>query len=218
MKKERLHPLFDIRRLPMDLARLVCAVLIPILRVKKITPEGEKCKARLKGGAIIAANHTSFADPFIAGVTFWYRRVFFLVAEVVLKNPVAAFFLKGVGTVKIDRNATDIEAITRSVTLLKKGYTLLVFPQGGITGNDSVDALKSGSVLMAIRAGVPIQPIHIEPRAHWYNRRTVVIGNLIDPKSFTAKKMPSTADIANITAALSDEMNRCKEANKQKEN
>lgn len=202
----------------MDAARIVCAVLIPILRIKKITPEGEKYKGRLSDGAIIAANHTSFADPFIVGVTFWYRRIFFLVAEVVLKNPVIAFLLKGVGTVKIDRNATDIEAVTKSVNLLKQGYPLLVFPQGGITDNDNVDALKSGSVLMAMRAGVPIIPIHIGQRAHWYNSLTVVIGEPVDPKSYTTKKMPSTADIATVTAALSQEMNRCKKANTQKEN
>ena len=66
---------------------------------------------------------------------------------------------------------------------------------------------------MALRAGVPIVPMHIMSRPRWYNRRTVVIGQTINPTDYCSKKMPSTADIKNITDALLAELNRCKSAN-----
>lgn len=212
-EKKPTHPLFSFKYIPMDMARLVCSVLVPILRIKKRTPEGEKYTERIKGGAIIAANHTSFADPFVVGVSMWYRRLYFLVAEVVMKGKLRPILLKGVGAIEIDRNATDIEAINKSVQKLKEGFLLTVFPQGEIHRADDIDAIKSGAVLMAIRAGVPIIPMHILPRKKWYNMRTVVIGNTIDPKQFCAKKFPSTLDIKNISDALIEELCRCKSAN-----
>ena len=215
MKKENKntgHSFFRLKHLSMDLARLVCIPLPLLMRIKRRTPEGEKYTAKITGGAIITANHTSFSDPFIVGVTFWYRRLFFLVAEIVMKGKLRSSLLKGVGAIKIDRNSTDIEAITKSVDVLKEGYLLTVFPQGGINTNDDFDTVKSGAVLMALRAGVPIVPMHIMPRKRWYGTRTVVIGNSINPKDF-CKKFPSTADIKNITDMLANELNRCKNAN-----
>ena len=206
------HSFFKFSHIPMDAARLVCLPLLLLMRIKRRTPEGEKYKTKLKGGAIVTANHTSFTDPFIVGVTFWYRRLFFLVAEIVMKGKLRSTLLKGVGAIKIDRNGTDIEAITKSVDVLKNGYLLTVFPQGGINSDDTIDNVKSGAVLMALRADVPIIPMHIMPRKKWYGSRTVVIGNAINPKDF-CKKFPSTADIQNVTDMLANELNRCKNAN-----
>ena len=122
--------LFDLRRLPQDMARLVCACLVPLYRMKRLTPEGEKYRGFLRGGAVVAANHSSFQDPFVVGVTFWYRRMFFLVAEIVMVGWLRRLLLKGVGAVEIDRNGADIEAIRKSVDILKRGHLLTVFPQG----------------------------------------------------------------------------------------
>lgn len=209
-EKEKAHKLFSFKHFPMDLARIVCIPLIPILRIKRRTLNGEKYRAKIKGGAIIAANHTSFLDPFVVGVTFWYRRLHFLVAEIVMGGKLRSALLRGVGAIKIDRNTADIEAITKSVNKLKEGFLLSVFPQGQINRDDKLETVKSGAVLMAIRANVPIIPIHISPRKHWYNMRTVVIGNTVYPKEICKKAFPNAQDIEAITAILSDELNRCK--------
>lgn len=206
-KKARL---FDIRRLPQDIARLVCLPLILWYRMQRLTPEGGKYTGKLRGGAIVAANHTAFTDPFSAGVAFWYRRMFFLVAEIVMQGKLRRALLRGVGAVEIDRNSADIEAIKKSVAILKSGRVLTVFPQGGITAGDELGALKSGAVLMALQADVPIVPMHIVPKKKWYHRRRVIIGTTLYPKAMVTKKIPSTADINRITDALMEEMNRCR--------
>ncbi len=208
-KNPKKAKLFDIKLLPMDIARLVCACLILIFRIKRITPEGKKYCEKLEGGAIIASNHTSFKDPFTVGVTFWYRRVYFLIAEIVMGGKLRSALLRGVGGIKVERSITDIEAVKKSVKVLKQGRVLTVFPQGGIVKQDDVEAIKSGAVLMALQAGVPIIPMHICPKAHWYNRSQVVIGDTVYPNQICKKKMPTVNDIKEITDILMAEMQRC---------
>lgn len=200
------------KQLAMDMARVVCSVLIPIFRMKRLTPDGEKYKEKLKGGAIIAANHTSFLDPFIVGVTFWYRRMHMLVAEIVMGGKFRSMLLRGVGGIKIDRNIADLEAIKQAVEVLKGGRLLAIFPQGGINEQDDVNSIKSGAVFMALRASVPIIPMYIRPKKHWYDRRTVVIGETVYPNKLCSKKMPSTADIEAITKVLAENLAKCKNA------
>ncbi len=205
--KERTR--FGLKYLPMDMARLVCSPLLLFYRMKRITPTGEPYKGKIRGGAVLAANHTSFSDPFLVGVSVWYRRMYFLAAEVVMQPKFRAWLLRGVGAIKIDRNATDIDAIRQSVSVLKQGHLLAIFPQGQIEKEDQMQTLKSGVTLLAMQAGVPIVPIHLLPAKHWYSRRVAVIGEQLDPKAIIQKKFPSTADIEMVTAKLLEEMNRC---------
>ena len=207
--KNKNKRLFDLRLLPMDIARLVCLPLIPYYRMKRLKPDGTKYTGRIRGGAILAANHTSFADPFLVGVSVWYRRLFFLAAETVMTGKLRTWMLKGVGAIRIDRHSADIEAIRKCVAVLKKGHLLSVFPQGGISREEHINSLKSGAVLIAMQAGVPVIPLHICPKKHWYSRRVVVIGDAIDPKNYIKNKFPSTKDIEQISNVLMEGMNRC---------
>lgn len=207
--KSKTPRLFNPKRIPMDIARLVCTPLLLLYRVKKQTPEGAKHTEHIRGGAILAANHNSFSDPFIVGVSFWYRRTFFLAAEAVMKGKLRSWLLSGVGAIKIDRNETDITAIRKSVNVLKQGHTLMIFPQGSIKDDDQVTTLKSGAILIALQAGVPIIPIHIHPKKHWYSRRVVTIGNTVYPQNHIQNKFPSTKDIEHVTQILMEEMNHC---------
>lgn len=209
MHKPRKARLFSWKHLPMDLGRLVCVPLLLLYRMKRLTPEGKPYKEHIRGGGIIAANHSGFSDPFLVGVAVWYRRLHFLAAEVVMQGKLRSWLLRGVGAIKIDRNATDIEAIRKTVDVLKQGRLVSVFPQGGIAREEEVTTLKSGAVLMALQAQVPIIPIHIQPKAHWYSRRVVVIGKTVNPRELIGKKFPSTADIEEVSRILLEEMNRC---------
>ena len=127
-----------------------------------------------------------------------------------MKGKLRSWLLKGVGAIRIDRGQTDINAIRRTVEVLKDGRLVSVFPQGGISSEEEVKTLKAGAVLMALQAEVPIIPMYICPRKHWYSRRVVVIGNAINPKELIAKKFPSTVDIERVSQVLLEEMNRCK--------
>lgn len=211
MKEEKKNNIF--RRIWLWIAyeasRLLYVILLVPYRPKLITPEGKRFKGPLKGGAILAANHTTFSDPFVVGTAFWNRQMNFFTADVVMATKTRETLLKAAGAIKVNRSITDIEAVRSAVQVLKKGRLLLIFPEGSVQKVGDVQALKSGAALMATQAGVPIIPLFICYTARWYQRRKVVVGNPIDPKTICARKIPSTADIQNITDALFAEMRRC---------
>ncbi len=198
--------LFDIKSFPMDLSRLVSIPIWAWFRVKKFTPQGTPYKEKIRGGAVIAANHTSMADPFLVSGTFWYRRVHFLAAESVMGGKLQSTLLRGAGAIGIDRHGADIEAINRSVEILQNGRLLAVFPQGSIHREEGLSSLKSGITLIAIRADVPIIPMMTLPKKHWYNRTKVIVGESIIPRSHIRGPFPSMQDIEGITDLLAQRM------------
>lgn len=208
MKKNK-GTIFSLKFLPMDIGRVVSSVTLLLFPLKKIYLS-DKCKW-FRGGALIAANHSSFRDPFLVGGIFWYRRTFFLAAEVLMKNKIIALLLKGMGCIKIDRNICDINAIKKTIDYLNDEKLVTVFPQGGIQ-NEDTEALKSGIVLMALKSKKPIIPIYISFPGI-FRRGCAVIGEPIDVGS-----VPSMRAIGEATEKLQLAMEECKEyLNKRRE-
>lgn len=209
-KTSKKSKLFELRLFPMDTARFFMMLMFPFMRVQKLGLDGKRYKTDLKGGAILAANHTGFSDPLTIGSAFWFRRVYFLAAEALMKNKFIAFWLKQAGCIKIDRNTTDIEAIRNSVSVLKDRKLLLLFPQGQIVQDDSNDKLKSGAVLMALQANVPIIPMYSSKRSHKFGFRRIIIGEPFYCSQHCKKKLPSVAETEQISDLLSQKINECK--------
>lgn len=201
--------LFDIKKLPLDAARLTIIPTLSLLyRIKKLKTENQKYKELVRGGAIIASNHITVSDALLVATTFWYRRMYYFVAEIVMSNKIKSFLMRHAGAIKVDRYSFDIEAINKSVDVLRQGHLLAIFPQGGVKHTQDVQEIKSGAVLMALRAEVPIIPMYIEKRKHWYKRTKVYIGDPMFPCDYVKGKFPTSSDIEKITSDLMDRMNK----------
>ena len=191
-----------------EASRILYVILLVPYRPLLLTAEGKRYKGTLKGGAILAANHTTFSDPFVVGAAFWYRRMNFFTADAVMATKTRERLLKAAGAIKVNRDITDIEAVRESVEVLKKGRLLLIFPEGGVQAVGQVQPIKSGAALMALQAGVPIIPVCICYAPRWYNRRRGIVGNPIDPKVLCSHKIPTASDIETISRTLQEEMRR----------
>ena len=205
MKKKR------VCYLPMDMARIVSSVTLLFYRQRRLTLDGKPYKGRIVGGGIVAANHTAFSDPFVLGGTFWRRRMYFLAAENVMGGKLRSWLLRGVGCIRIDRNQSDIGAIRQSVEVLKRGKLLAIFPQGQI-GDMSQTQIKSGTVLIALQAKAPVIPVYVHYPAKKWGRVTVVVGEPLHCHELCNKRMPSLAEIDELSNQLSERMNQCREA------
>lgn len=209
MEKQKKHKIFRIDKLPMDLARALMLVMIPFYRIRRVYIGSEEKVKAVKGGVILAANHSSFRDPFVISAAFWKRRVFYVVAEVVMNRPVRNIFLSGAGCIRIDRNITDTKAIKDCVAVLKEGFALELFPQGAI-GEDE-NSFKSGISLIASLAKVPILPMFVAKRKSIFHRQVLVIGDPFYCSDYCDKKLPSVQDLEMITEKLFEKYEECRQ-------
>lgn len=205
---------FELRRLPMDFGRFCCMVARVFLPMRKLHVSGKPYRGAPKGAAVLVSNHVGKLDPLLIDIFFWSRRVFFLASETVMSHRVTGWLLKGMGCIKIDRYHADLEAIRTSVELLRQGHLLGIFPQGSI--QEGIGEVKSGMALIALRADVPIIPMYTEKRAHWYSRRTLVIGDSIDCRAFCGGKLPSLADMERLSDEVTRRMLLCRETFEQR--
>lgn len=213
MSQSRDKNFFDIKRLPMDMARIVCIPLLLIFRMKRIDTNGNKYKEMPKGAAVIASNHTGFLDPFLTGVCFYKRRMYFLASEEVMGPKFRAFLLGGVGCIKIDRKRFDLAGIKTAVNVLKKKKSLLtIYPQGSIQKDEELKQVKNGAALIALQSGSPIIPVYIPKKDNFFSRRIAVVGDMIDTTALCTKKMPSMQDIENVSIKMLEGLNNCQKA------
>ena len=112
------------------------------------------------GGLIIAANHQSYGDPFWVAQPV-KRPIRFLAWSEAFSWPVVgtAITLLGSWPLHVEGNPA---AIRRSLTWLREGGIIMIFPEGGRGLPDgSMVRMKGGAVRMALEAGVPILPVTI---------------------------------------------------------
>ena len=153
-------PAIHIKFLPIDIPRAAVGLIGGIIfRPKKIYIS-DKRPSR-KGGALVIANHYSYSDPLILGISM-NRRMYYLAGELAMGKGLKTLGLKGCGCIGIDRNISDLDGIKRAVNVMKRGHYLLMFPQGRLHREEEMTELKSGAILMAWQANVPILPVYVK--------------------------------------------------------
>ena len=129
--------------------------------------EGRELLNAFKGGAIIIANHSSHFDTPVALST--------LPARIRDKTLVAAaadkfygsrkkrtwWYSLFHGTFPVHRGG-GTKQLEYPLSLLKRGWSILIYPEGGRSKSGQVQKFKHGPAIMAMQAGVPVIPIYIE--------------------------------------------------------
>lgn len=111
-----------------------------------------------EGPLVAVANHESFLDPFVVGVTLIKRPpMTFLAAPWLFKIPVVAGFIRGVGAVPAYGEGKEVTALRNAIRILKEGGSMALFPQGGIDR----EGMSGGAVFMGLKSGAPILPMRI---------------------------------------------------------
>ena len=113
------------------------------------------------GGALIVANHQSYADiPLLAAAC--PRHLSFLARKSLQRSDALAFIMRECGAVQIERGVNDRAALREMVERLSRGGLMAIFPEGTRTEDGTVGEFKGGALLAARKAGVPIIPAAIQ--------------------------------------------------------
>lgn len=121
------------------------------------TIHGEENVPR-QGPLIVASNHRRFFDPVFVCMAI-PRRVQWMAKKELYVFGLRKFF-RFLGTFPVDRQGGGRAAVRAGLSFLSDGWTLGIFPEGTRGGEETRQA-KSGVVMLAVRSGSQILPVHI---------------------------------------------------------
>jgi 1-acyl-sn-glycerol-3-phosphate acyltransferase len=113
------------------------------------------------GGVLLVANHTSYADPPIAGPTC-PRPVNFMAKADLFRIPVLAGFIRRTHAFPVNRGGADQHALRHAVRLLKNGEVLLIFPEGTRSPDGRLQPFEAGAAFIALASEAQVIPMAID--------------------------------------------------------
>lgn len=117
---------------------------------------------------LIIANHESFLDGLLLGVTLPLNPVF-VVHTGVTKSPLFRLVLSLVDYLAVD--PTNPMAMKSIVKLLESGRPVVIFPEGRITPTGSLMKVYDGPAFVAAKTGAEILPVRLDgPARSWFAR------------------------------------------------
>jgi len=140
-----------------------------------------------QGGVIIMSNHISAFDPPLLAAIF-SRPVRFMAKKELFENPIIRFVLFLADAFPVDRSKNDITAVKKALSVIKDQEVLGLFPEGTRRPEGKLGSPKSGSVMLAIKSGVPILPVGIK-NIKTKGRITINIGNAFTLDQFAKKRL-----------------------------
>jgi 1-acyl-sn-glycerol-3-phosphate acyltransferase len=112
-----------------------------------------------EGPMIVASNHSQYADPVLVCVAV-PRRLQWMAKKQLFAFPFRRFF-EFIGSFPVDREAGGRGAIRAALAFLAEGWALGIFPEGTHKGGGTSREAKSGVVVLAVRSGASVLPVHV---------------------------------------------------------
>lgn len=158
-----------------------------------------------EGPALIASNHQSFLDPPLIGNL--YRDEIVYLARKTLFTATSQWVLARLNAIPVDQERPDMGSLKTIIRKLKQGQRVLIFPEGSRTLDGKIGEAAPGIGLVAVKSGVPIQPVRISgaheamPRGSFrirFARITVFIGPpiILSPEELASKSKSDYEHVA----------------------
>ena len=112
-----------------------------------------------EGPVLVASNHQSFLDPPLIGNLYKDEMVY--LARKTLFNSVTRWLYSQWNAIPVDQDRPDMASLKTIIRKLKEGHRVLVFPEGSRTLDGNLGEAAPGIGLIAVKSGVPIQPVRI---------------------------------------------------------
>ena len=181
---------------------------ITLLIPTKVIGKKNLPKTKKDGGYILTSNHYSNFDVILLDIKLG-KKIYYLAKKELFKNKFISWFLCKLGGIKIDRESNDISAIKNSLQTLKNKKVLGIFPEGTRNKGEDTAAMqeaKSGAIVIASKAGVPIIPAAIYRRPKFFRSNKILIGEPFYVQGANPKKL-TKEEIEENTTKLAEIMN-----------
>ncbi len=168
-----------------------------------------------KGPVLVVGNHLSIGDPPLVATKIKLTCVI-MAKEDLFKHAWSRFWVKNFGAFPVRREGINRQTLEEAEAWLKKGVSLIMFPEGHRSPDATLQPALPGAAVLAARLGVPILPVALTGTealnrlGHAFFHRTHVlltIGKPFLPKTTGARltkeqRNALTRDIMGHIAAL----------------
>jgi len=113
------------------------------------------------GGVILAINHMSHLDTPVLFVNPRRPDITALVTTKYMEIPLIKWFTETGEGIWINRDIADFTAIRKAAEALERGLALGIAPEGTRSQDAHLHTGKPGTIMLAIKSGVPIVPVGI---------------------------------------------------------
>ena len=188
-----------------DFVKITGALPAWLLLRPKIITTGKSKPQKIKGGALIVANHISFLDPISVLLAFWRRRIRFLATKDLYKGRFMRFMFRNIHCIMVDKENFSVDTLHTAVEALQSGQLVAIFPEGKVNLDDTSHILpfKTGAVMMANQGNAPIIPVCLIPKKHKFSRQVIVMGESIRIQDICGEN-PPYRELKKVSVYLRD--------------
>ena len=157
------------------------AWLVKILfGIRVLNPENEPDE----GGYLACGNHVSATDAIVVAYAFKKNQAHLMAKKELFKIPFLRGLIKMLGAFPVDRGSADVGAIKKSISMIKEGKCVALFPQGHRYPevDPRTTPVKNGAGLIVSRAECDVVPVYIlrkNNRARLFRKSYIIIGDRI---------------------------------------
>ena len=128
----------------------------------RVTVHGEENVPKDRGVLFISNHQGNFDIPLFIG--YIDKPKGFIAKIELTKIPIVHIWMKYIDCIFMDRSSIrkSGEAIVDGIKLLKKGTSMVIFPEGTRSKGDKLGEFKAGSFKLATKSKVPIVPVTIK--------------------------------------------------------
>jgi 1-acyl-sn-glycerol-3-phosphate acyltransferase len=112
---------------------------------------------------VFVSNHQAIFDVF-AILAPLKNVTGFIAKKEIAKIPLISTWVRAIGSVFIDRSniKEGIKAINQGAENIKKGYSMVIFPEGTRSLSSTMGTMKKGSLKMVFKSDVAIVPVTVD--------------------------------------------------------
>jgi 1-acyl-sn-glycerol-3-phosphate acyltransferase len=116
-----------------------------------------------EGGVLFVSNHEGYGDIPAFMVAVKDKQFGFVAKEELMKLPVFAKWIERIGSIMLERDDAReaLKVFAKGEDMLKRGFSMVIFPEGTRAKGHGMKSFQKGSLRMAMRTGVPIVPVAI---------------------------------------------------------
>lgn len=148
-----------------------------------------------EGGVLLCSNHISNFDPPTVGILL-DRKVHFMAKAELFEVPVLGWLIKQLGAFPVKRGGVSKESIKTSLTLLRSGKVMGIFPEGRRSSSGESGVAMRGAASFALRSDAAVIPAAIIGNYKLFRRTKVIYGPPVDLSEFRDTPSADSLELA----------------------